>query len=105
MRLRQFSVACGMALVVVAGFWVMGDALRGLDVPDAPTEPQFAERRVSEPPPLRETPPGTAERRGFWLRMLTTGDERDVQWAVAQLRADGDVGLGRPDGNGPGGTH
>ncbi len=92
MKLRQLSIALAVALLVVAGFWVMGDALRGLNVPDAPTEPQFAERRVSEPPPLRETPASMAERRGFWLRMLTTGDERDVQWAVAQLRAGGEAG-------------
>jgi hypothetical protein len=91
MRLRQLAVVVFVALVVAGGYWVLSDAIVALNVPPEPTEPHFEERQVVEPPPLRETPPGMAERRGFWLRMLTTGDERDVKWAVTQLRRDGEA--------------
>lgn len=92
MRLRQIAVVVLVALVVAAGYWVLSDALRGLNVPPPAREPRFEERVVTEAPPVLETPPGMAERRGFWMKMLTTGDERDVFWAVTQLRRDGEAG-------------
>ena len=92
MTFKQIAVGVFIALCVVGGFWVMGDALKALDVPPEPTEPHFDEHAVSEAPPLLDPAPAMAQRRSYWLRMLTTGDERDVQWAVQQLRNDGDPG-------------
>jgi len=87
--LRRASIAAAVMAFVVALFWVMGDALEGLNVPRAPLEPTFEESAATTPPPIVDPPPGLDARRSFWLLMLTTGDEHDVEWSKVQIRRDG----------------
>ena len=88
MNLRRGAIAVAAALLMVGLFWAMGDALDGLNVPPDPLEPKFEERVVVEPPPIVDPAPDLAARRSFWMRMLTTGDQRDVDWARTQIRRD-----------------
>lgn len=92
MSVRRAAVAIAAAALLAGLVWVMGDALDALNVPPDPMEPKFEERQVLEPPPLVEPVPDLAARRSFWLRMLITGDQADVDWAKTQIRRDGDPG-------------
>jgi len=81
------------AMVAVVGlFWIMGDAFKGLNVPPDATEPTFHEQVTTDPPPIFEPPPDMAARQSFWMRMLITGDRRDVDWAKVQFRRVGAPG-------------
>ena len=87
---RRIAVVLVVAALVVMLALALRSGLRGLDVSsNGPRSPRLDENLTREPVPDFGPTPSIEERRAFWHLMLTTGDEADAEWSLAQIERGG----------------